>query len=138
MPAAASTPPSRPSGISADIFGYAPAEAERSPPILPGARQFTVTLRSANSTASALVRPPMPALAADTSARFLAPMWAEPPPMFTIVPPPPAPITRRTARHSRKAQSQQKAQTQRHTPELLTGDGPRRPPSALFTRMSTA
>src|SRR3546814_12690972 len=69
MPAASSISPSRPSGISADIFGDAPAEAERSPPILPGARQFTVTLRSANSTASALVRPTMPALAADTWAR---------------------------------------------------------------------
>src|SRR6267142_610217 len=104
--------------------------------MVPGTTQLTVMRRGARSSASARVMPAMPALAAITWARPVAPLCAVRPPIFTIEPPRTRMRWGRQDWVHRNAPSSTVEMTRRHSSSLMSSKGVSLLTAALLTRMS--
>ncbi len=104
--------------------------------MVPGTTQLTVMRRGARSSASARVMPAMPALAAITWARPVAPLCAVRPPIFTIAPPRTRMRCGRQDWVHRNAPSSTVEMTWRHSSSLMSSKGVSLLTAALLTRMS--
>src|SRR6266480_1263532 len=105
--------------------------------MVPGTTQLTVMRRGARSSASARVMPAMPALAAMTWARPVAPLCAVRPPIFTIAPPRTRIRWGRQDWVHKNAPSSTVAITRRHSSSLMSSKGVSLLTAALLTRMSS-
>src|SRR5258705_3605191 len=105
--------------------------------MVPGTRQLTVMRAGARSSARARVMPAMPALAAMTWARPVAPLCAVRPPIFTIEPPRTRMRWGRQDWVHRNAPSSTVEMTRRHSSSLMSSKGVSLLTAALLTRMSS-